>query len=102
MSLYPVTHFDYSEIDDVLERWASIYKIPILKEYKDDEVRAFSFVGQAGGQYQLWVDPINTDSSIEIHVWNYKNIRRDFICDKSELFQTLELAFNSIQENDIG
>ena len=98
MGLYPILHTDYSEIDDILDRWAGIHQFRIHKEYKEVEVRSILFCGDEGISYQLWVEPPNEKGFVEIHVWDYEKRRIDVVVKRDELFEKLELAYRSIQE----
>ena len=97
MSEQLFTKVDYSEIDEILQRWSETHRIPMMKEYKEVEVRSFDFVGEDGIRYQLWVDPPNENGSIAIHVWDYKKRRKDLIAKRTELFENLEIAYRAIQ-----
>jgi hypothetical protein len=82
----------YEQIDDTLNAWASEHGLHIFTEYQGYEVRSTDVVDQSGNKYQIWIDVPEADGKVEVHAWDYKKRREDYIATKLSLMQALEAA----------
>ena len=64
---------NYQIIDDVLDAWAKLHNLKVIKLYKDMQVRSVNIVDSTGAKYQIWIDPIEGKHEIKINYWDYKN-----------------------------
>lgn len=89
----------YKKIDGIIEDWARVNRLPLLKEAKEEDVRYFELADEKGRRYQIWVDEPDQHGLIGVHVWNLKRRgrRRDFLVSANDLHEYLENAFRIAQ-----
>jgi hypothetical protein len=92
-------HSEYTVIDSVIHRWSEMHQLPLMKKYKDAEVRSFDFTDQSGNRYQLWIDPPNEKGLIEIHAWDYRKRRKNVITTTARFLESLEIVYREIQSS---
>lgn len=78
----------FTEIDPVLQAWASRTEVQVSTRYQDTEVRSVELSGPAG-RAQLWVD---LDGGITVKVWDYRERRQSFVTDHASLANDLKRA----------
>lgn len=83
----------YEKIDTILNLWATKHNLPMYTIYKEIEVRSFQIVNSDGQQFQIWIDLPDEESRIGVHVWDYKKRREDYLVEQTEVFDTLEIAY---------
>jgi hypothetical protein len=88
----------YEEIDDILKNFAKIHNLTFYTRYQEEEIRSFDIGDSKGRNYQLWVDAPDEKGQISIHAWDYKKKRSDFIADVSNLLDSLEVAYRTINK----
>ena len=73
MKFYPVVRRNYQPIDPIISSWAEDNSLDLISQYQGEEVRSFYFVDDEGDvRFQIWIDPLAEDGSIEVHVWEIK------------------------------
>ena len=50
-------------------------------------------VDELGNKYQIWIDEPKSDGSVEVHAWDYKKKRKDFMTTTLDLMSALEAAY---------
>ncbi len=60
----------FQEIDPALKAWASRQRLHLATRFRDDEVRAFAVVDDAGGEYDIWVTMVERDP-VTVHAWDH-------------------------------
>lgn len=80
----------YAKIDTVLEPWSKKNGFQVLKEYKDDEVRAVEKHHGKKRLFQIWLDSPDIKGLIGVHVWDFKKRRRDFLVSYPDLEEYLD------------
>ena len=73
MEFYPVVRRNYQAIDPIIFSWAEANSLNLITQYHGEEVRSVYFVDNRGDvRFQIWIDPLAEDGSIEVHVWEVK------------------------------
>jgi hypothetical protein len=73
METYPVLKRNYNTIDPIIFSWAEENSLYLYKQYKDEETRSVSFADNVGNvRFQIWIDPLDDDGNIAVHVWKVK------------------------------
>ena len=80
----------YQSIDPVIQEWARNNNLQVYNSYKGDEVRSVEYREGPRRGYQIWIDVPNAENLVQIHVWNFRNLRRVFTVDASELYDYLQ------------
>jgi len=90
-----------SKIDAILSSWAKRTNTSIQTNYKDENVRSFSLVDDAGNSYQIWVN-ILSRKRLEINISNNKTGNEKKYWRKktsiSRLNEVLYLAYAKIEK----
>ncbi len=85
----------YKLVDPIIFNWARKHSLHVFTSYKDEEVRSIDIVSKKGQRFQICVDqPL--DHNINVHAWNYKNIKKEWSVEINNLNSTLEEAFESV------
>ena len=91
-----IAAMSYDKIDKTINVWASQRKLNIFTLYQDYDVRSTEVVDELGNKYQIWIDEPNSDGSVEVHAWDYKKRRKDFITTALDLMSALEAAHQQV------
>lgn len=83
----------YHQIDETINAWASDNKLTIFTRHQDYDVRSTDVVDELGNKYQIWIDEPKSDGSVEVHVWDYKKKRKDFMTTTLNLMSALKAAY---------
>ncbi len=83
----------YNIIDQVIQKWAEKHALKIYVWSQDYEVRSTDIVDKDGAKYQLWIEPPMQDGEINIHIWDYKTRRNDYVANLSSFELYLEKAY---------
>jgi hypothetical protein len=86
----------YQKIDLTIRDWSDKYKLSVYTSYKDYEVRSVDVVDQKGRKYQIWIDPPDQRGNVEVHAWDYRRRRKDYIVSANDLRSCLEEAYNVV------
>ncbi len=65
----------FEAIDPALQAWANRERLHLATRYRDDEVRAFAVVDDAGGEYDIWVTMAQADP-VTVHAWDRESKAR--------------------------
>ena len=84
----------FATIDLDLESWAASHGLLIQSKFKDAEVRSIDIVSPEGQRFQMWLDEPDSQGDIEVHVWDFKDRRRDYKAPRNLLKRQLEAAYN--------
>ena len=82
----------YESMDALIGEWTRENGLHLATSYKDEEVRSVEVVGESGRGCQIWIDAPDSRHLVGVHVWDYKQRRRDFEVDKSLLLDALNQA----------
>jgi len=83
----------YDQIDETINAWAGEHKLNVFTHYQDYDVRSTDVVDKLGNKYQIWIDEPKSDGSVEVHAWDYKKKREDFMTTTLDLMSALEAAY---------
>ena len=84
------------EIDKVLIPWAKDRNLFINTKYKGEEVRSMERIMPNGQRYQIWLESLESDSLMEVKVWDYKKQLETFTTDIQRLEKVLDKAYSRI------
>jgi len=94
---------NYESIDPVLSRWAVSRSVPLLTQYKDEEVRAFEIIGKKSKrQFQIWIDLPDAHGRTMVHAWDRKKWRIDYETTAFALTEALDTLLKEIECHDQG
>lgn len=92
---------NYKSIDAVLSRWSVSRSVPLLTQYKDEEVRAFEVVGKLSKrQFQIWIDQPDDHGKTTVHAWDRKKWRIDYEATVFALAEALDAVLDAIERRD--
>ena len=90
---------NYQVIDGALRKWAIENDVPLLTEYRDEQVRAFELVGNKSHlSYQVWIDPPDRLDRTTVFAWDRKDWKISQSTSVFEIGKTLDLIFIEIQK----
>ncbi|MCW9707254.1 hypothetical protein [Fodinibius salsisoli] len=92
-----MNRISYSDIDPILNEWASRHGLHISTRYKDYEVRAVTIVDDSGDMYGLGVWPIENSGKVEVSVnLKERSQRRTSIPEKKKLQASKEVSVSDL------
>jgi hypothetical protein len=68
-------------------------QLDLFTKYHEEEVRSVELIGSAGCKCQLWIDAPDQSGNILVHVWDYREQRKEFKTTVTELNDSLEKAY---------
>jgi hypothetical protein len=83
----------YESIDPIINAWVTKHALHLYKSYRSAEVRSVELVSSSGRKCQLWIDAPDPSANVQVHVWDYKKRRVDYITTIADLPRFLEQAY---------
>lgn len=87
----------YLIVDPILNGWAKAQGLHIHNIYQDIEVRSINIVSPQGKRFQLWVDEPDQVGNIEVHIWDMRKKRKDYVATHKSLRDKLDTAYQQAQ-----